>query len=191
METHPRSIFYPPGGLMIWLFILIELCTFGGALVVFAFEMRADRALFLSSQERLNLGIAVVNTITLLTSGFLVARGVAEYGLGRMQVAAKWTFGGACAGTFFLILKSVEYYAKYSAGLTPGTNTFFSFYWAITGFHFMHVLLGVFILCATAVKLHRGTPFPDPDVTPATGAAYWHMCDLIWVLVFPILYLFH
>lgn len=176
---------------MIWLFIFIELCTFGAALVVFAFEMKADRVLFASSQEKLNIYIAVANTIALLSSGFLVARGVAEYELGRLPIAAKYTLGGAAAGGLFLVLKGFEYFEKYSAGLTPGTNTFFSYYWALTGFHYMHVLLGVFILCVTAFKLYRGSPFPDPDVTPATGAAYWHMCDLIWVLIFPVLYLFH
>jgi len=102
----------PPGGLMVWIFIFMELLAFGLAFIVFA------------------------------------------------------------------VLRS-----------TTGVNQFYDFYWLLTAFHLFHVLLGIAVLAYMASKVRRGEDFPAPDFNLKTGSAFWHMCDLIWVLLFPIFYL--
>jgi nitric oxide reductase NorE protein len=189
---NPRSFFTPPGGLLIWLFILVELLTFGGAIGAFLYHMNEERQVLLESQPKLNLTIAVVNTLVLLTSGYFAALGVAEYKLGRRTTASRWTLAAAALGSVFLVLKGFEYAEKVSADLMMETNSFFAFYWALTGFHFIHVLLGISILVSTAISLRRKVvPGADVGVTPEMSASFWHLCDLIWVLIFPILYLYH
>jgi nitric oxide reductase NorE protein len=91
-------------------------------------------------------------------------------------------------GMFFLVLKTVEYYDKIEDGLGMGYNTFFSFYWMLTLFHVVHVIVGLVILISIyfgVIKEKKSTTIEDVEA----GAAFWHMCDLIWLLLFPIIYL--
>ena len=91
-------------------------------------------------------------------------------------------------GTLFLILKGVEYYHKMESGITPETNVFFTFYWLLTAFHLIHVIMGLVILIWTnygMMKKNSDTGIDDVEAC----AAFWHMCDLIWLLLFPVLYL--
>jgi len=89
-------------------------------------------------------------------------------------------------GILFLILKSVEYYLKINAGYTIGYNSFFTFYWLLTGFHVIHVIVGLVILLFMQNGIKNKTALIE-DVD--ASAAFWHMCDLIWLLLFPTLYL--
>ena len=87
-------------------------------------------------------------------------------------------------GLLFLALKTIEYYFKIEAGLTLDHNTFFTFYWLLTGFHVIHVLVGIVILGYFYFSL-KNQEIEDIEA----GAAFWHMCDLIWLLLFPVIYL--
>ena len=92
-------------------------------------------------------------------------------------------------GAIFLLLKGYEYYDKIETGIGLGTNTFFTFYWLITGFHFIHVILAIFILFALYISIKKNKYSMDDYLDVETGGAFWHLCDLIWILVFPIFYL--
>lgn len=89
-------------------------------------------------------------------------------------------------GLLFLFLKSFEYYTKIENGITLDTNTFFSFYWMLTGFHIIHVLIGLVLLFITEKNISKNKAELE-DVE--ASAAFWHMCDIIWLLLFPIIYL--
>ena len=91
-------------------------------------------------------------------------------------------------GLLFLVLKSFEYFDKIEAGLTMGYNTFFTFYWMLTLFHVIHVLVGLVILGSVYFGLKKTTSTTSIEDVEAS-AAFWHMCDLIWLLLFPIIYL--
>jgi uncharacterized BrkB/YihY/UPF0761 family membrane protein len=97
----------------------------------------------------------------------------------------RWTMLG---GLFFLILKSVEYYFKIDEGYTIGYNTFFSFYWMLTLFHVIHVIVGLLILLSIYIGLKKEKITTSVEDFEAS-AAFWHLCDLIWLLLFPIIYL--
>ncbi len=89
-------------------------------------------------------------------------------------------------GVLFLILKSLEYSEKIEKGFVLGYDTFFNFYWLLTGFHVIHVIVGLVILFI----LHFSMKKPNVLVEDfEASATFWHMCDLIWLLLFPILYL--
>ncbi len=91
-------------------------------------------------------------------------------------------------GFLFLGLKTIEYYEKIELGYTLGYNTFFSFYWMLTLFHVIHVIVGLVILMVLLYNLNK-TKTETSLENMESSAAFWHMCDLIWVLLFPIIYL--
>jgi len=90
-------------------------------------------------------------------------------------------------GVLFLFLKSIEYYLKLEAGLTIGYNTFFSFYWMLTMFHVVHVIVGLAILMFSYVGLKKNATINLEDFE--ASAAFWHLCDLIRLFMFPVIYL--
>jgi nitric oxide reductase NorE protein len=112
-----------------------------------------------------------------------------NYDRGNDRHAAHWLGGAIALGGVFVIVKGVEYHDKIAQGLTTGVNQFFDFYWLLTAFHLFHVLLGLLVLGYMAKKVRKGEAFAAEDLNLRTGSAFWHMCDLIWVLLFPILYL--
>ncbi len=91
-------------------------------------------------------------------------------------------------GVFFLVLKGFEYYEKMEVGLTIGYNTFFTFYWLLTLFHVIHLLVGLVILLFMQRDLNKNKLNAKIEDVEAS-AAFWHMCDLIWLLIFPVIYL--
>ncbi|MEI8256010.1 MAG: cytochrome c oxidase subunit 3 [Deltaproteobacteria bacterium] len=186
---HEGSVFYPPGGLMVWIFIVLELITFGAAICIFVFEGTGEAASYAAARRTLDVPLATVNTLALLTSGFFAAMGVAAYKEPARRASSRWMLGAAAFGTLFVALKLTEYRAKLSAGHGMGSSTFFSFYWVLTGFHLLHVVLGIAILLYLAVRVRSVKPFESPDLGLETGVAFWHMCDLIWVMLFPVIYL--
>ena len=96
---------------------------------------------------------------------------------------------GVLTGCGFLILKGIEFFDKLEHGYHLTYNSFFTFYWLLTGFHFIHVLVGIVILVVLAIYLRKGVYDKNNYFDVETGGAFWHMCDLIWLLLFPVLYL--
>jgi nitric oxide reductase NorE protein len=187
-ESKVAELWMPPGGLLVWLFIVLELFTFGMGFIAYVIARKRDPALFAQGQAQLSLSFAVANTALLLTSGYCVAQAVNRYHRRMLRAASQWTFAGAALGVGFLILKSIEYRDKIDAGHTIESNDFYAYYWALTGFHFLHVAIGVAMLLAVAAHLARQKRFASEDGGLDAVAAFWHMCDLIWIVLFPLLY---
>lgn len=188
VKVNPRSFFYPPGGILLWIIIYLELLTYAIAFAALAYYGSQERADFHRDSLLLNKGIAAFNTILLLTSGYLVARGVKEFKVGNNQKTARLFGWAILAGTGFLLLKAYDYYTKIDAGLGMDHSSFFTFYWLLTAFHWVHVLVGLIILFVirfTLLKKKDESKLEDVEAS----AAFWHMCDIIWLLLFPILYL--
>ena len=169
-----------PGELMIWVLIVSELLVFGAGLVAFMGVRATDPALFAESQESLNRVAGAVNTVVLVTSGYFAAKAVltAEASVRKTRI---WLSGSILLGVTFMVIKFMEYSEKTRLGIDIETNEFFTFYYLLTGFHAMHVLAGLVIF---AIVMTR----PARHLVEAS-AAFWHMVDLIWVLLFPIIYL--
>lgn len=170
-----------PGDLMMWVLIVSELLVFGAALAGFLAVRVSQAERFAADQALLNQTAGALNTIVLVTSGLCAALGVQKRQLGQRMAARLWLLAAATGGLIFLIVKALEYAGKWSAGIGIESSPFFTFYFLITGFHALHVVAGIAILGLVA--------WADSPRNMETGVAFWHMVDLVWVLLFPIIYL--
>lgn len=173
-----------PGNLMMWILIFSELAVFGVAFVGFAIARVLDPATFAAGQAHLNGTLGALNTMVLVTSGYLAARAVAAGRRGAVKQARRAMLAAAAVGSVFLAVKAVEYSATLGAGLTIDSDTFFTLYFLLTGFHALHVVLGIVIL----LLVSRSGPETLVE-NLETGAAFWHMVDLVWVILYPLVYL--
>ena len=165
-----------PGELMMWVLIFSELAVFGAGIALFMVLRLMDPAGFEAAQEALLPGLAGINTILLITSGLCAALAVQQIHRARL-----WLALAAAMGVGFLILKGLEFRHKAHLGITFETHDFFMFYYLLTGFHAAHVVAGIGILLLVA--------YTRKHAHIEAGAAFWHMVDLVWVLLFPVMYL--
>jgi len=182
------SFFYPPGGILIWILIVLELITFGAALIALGIQARHDPALFHQSRLLLNSWYGTINTVVLLTSGYFMAMSVHVLKQGNNKTASRYLLYAIAGGLLFMSIKTLEYTEKIHHGYTIGYNTFFQFYWLLTLFHLIHVMVGTGILTGLYFSVRKKIT-PETVENTETGASFWHMVDLIWLLLFPVLYL--
>ncbi|MCK4707855.1 MAG: cytochrome c oxidase subunit 3 family protein [Gammaproteobacteria bacterium] len=178
----------PPGDLAIWIFILAELLVFAIFFATYAFTRSSNVELFNASQLTLDRNLALINTLTLITSSYFVVRAVAAIREENAKHCFNWLIAALLMGLLFLVVKSYEYNHHYSQGINMRTNTFYMFYFSLTFFHFMHVLMGMIILAANAVKTRAGNYTAENHTGLETGASYWHMVDMVWLILFPLIY---
>lgn len=149
-----------------------------------------DKELFASSQDALNRSFGAVNTVILLTSSVLVVFAVRAMRSDRLRhLASPLVLAGVVVGAGFVVVKVLEYHEKIAAGITPSTNDFFMYYFVLTGLHLAHVVIGLAVL----VALSRLARVAEPSRTQLAffegGACFWHMVDLLWIVIFPLLFL--
>ncbi|BBZ36267.1 cytochrome c oxidase subunit III [Mycolicibacterium confluentis] len=181
--THARS--HLPGDGDMWVMVLGDLIIFAGYFVVFMIYRAMNPGEFLQAQQHLAINLGVLNTVILLTSSWFVARAVLATRGGQHAQAVRLIYAGGFLGLLFMIVKGYEWYAKIAAGHT-NAETFYSFYYVITGVHLVHVLIGLIVLGALVRELHN--PSRRRASMVESGAIYWHMVDLLWVLIFALLY---
>lgn len=178
----PPSLFDAlPGDLMMWILIVSELLVFGAGLAGFLAVRLTDPAGFAAAQDHLHRGAAGFNTLVLVTSGWLAALSHRAAEAKKPARTRALLAGAAGLGLVFLLVKALEYADAAAQGLSTETHPFFTFYYLLTGFHAAHVAAGLVLF---ALVTHRPAPGPVQVVT-----AFWHMVDLVWVLLFPVIYL--
>ena len=189
---------YPAGDFILWMIIYIELFTFGILFISYAFIRKSNEVLFNYSQTMLNPTSGYINTLLLLTASYSLVKAVDS--IKKMKpdtleimskVASKWVLFAIICALSFLVIKGSEFAHLFSEGITLSTNKFFMFYLLLTGFHFMHVLLGVVILFNTYQKTKLQGYSESDHVGIESAAAYWHMVDLLWIILFPLIYIIH
>lgn len=186
-DCEHRSLTNPPGGVLVWFIIFMEMITFIAG-IFFFFSYRQDNVeLFLEMQKKLSINFAVMNTIALVTSGYFVALALNYLKNSEREKSRKFLLLGIIFGSCFVVIKLFEYYEKLSQGLDTSYNYFFTFYWFLTFFHFMHVVFVTLILSFIYFKIKKEEK--GEIVMFEVGAALWHMCDLIWIILFPTLFL--
>ncbi|MDM8546127.1 cytochrome c oxidase subunit 3 family protein [Candidatus Venteria ishoeyi] len=186
-QEKPQKIL--PGDLAIWIFICAELLVFGVFFLAYAFARTGDIALFNASQSTLIRELGAINTLVLITSSYFVVRAVTAIRENNSKSCAHWLIATLLMGGTFLIIKIYEFHEKFSHGISLTTNTFYMFYLSMTFFHFMHVILGMVILAAVLLKTRRGGYSAQSHTGVETGASYWHMVDLVWIVLFPLIYI--
>jgi len=178
-----------PGGTVIWIFVALELLTFGLFFIASADARRSDPTIFGEGASRLHTLLGAINTGVLLTGGLFVAQAVLANARGAARSTSVWLWGAAASGVVFMGIKLYEYADVLNMGVTLSTNRFWFFYLFITGLHFLHVLAGVFFLVPTAWRASGRAYGPRDATTVEAVAIFWHLVDLIWVFVFPLFYL--
>lgn len=191
METAPSSAQPLPGDFAIWIFIFAELVVFGVLFSAYAFTRAAHVQLFNASQLTLNRDYGLANTLVLVTSSYFVARGTQAVKGGRTAACGHWLMGALGLGAVFLTLKLIEFQHDLAQGITLSSNLFYMFYLSLTFFHFMHVVMGMVILAVVAYKAYAGRYSAQSHTGVETGGSYWHMVDLVWILLFALVYVIH
>jgi len=188
VHINHRNFYYPPGGILIWILVFLELITFGAALMVMVYQGKSETELYAAMGSKMNVLAGSVNTLILLTSGYFMASGLQLFKKRAFRKAKYHLLITILLGIVFVGNKVMEYTAKLDMGLALGTNTFMNYYWLLTGFHLIHVITGLVILVIIIWPIHKD-PVAVDVLDLEAGGAFWHMCDLIWLFLFPVIYL--
>ena len=183
----PRPLLDPPGGLLLWIVVALELLAFAVIFVAVAHLRRTQGAVFRAGQAALDARGGVALTVVLVTSGWLAAEGVHAFRASRFERARAYHAGAVGAGVAFVLLKAADYASKARAGFGLGVDDFWDYYLLATGFHFAHVLVGLTLLGYVGARMGRAR-FEDPETAVAGTALFWHMCDLAWFFLYPLFY---
>lgn len=185
-NTHVKSV---PGQPDMWAFVLFETTVFTGYFGFYLFYRTKSPELFASAQAHLDLRIGVFNTLVLLLSSWSVARCVQSSRAGAHRAALRDVFITAGFAAVFLLCKVFEWTRLVHEGHGPDSEDFFTYYFFLTGIHFVHLLIGFVVLGVVVYRLRgerRG--LPESQVLVETCATYWHTVDFLWVLIFALLY---
>ncbi|MBM3224174.1 MAG: cytochrome oxidase subunit III [Candidatus Tectomicrobia bacterium] len=177
----------PSGKLGMWWFLSSEIVTFGGLISCYLVA-RLLHPSWADSSQQLNVLVATLNTIVLLVSSWTIVMAHDAVEHGDVQQAKPWLGYTILGGLLFLLIKSAEWSGKFEHGILPWSNGFWSFYFAMTGLHALHVLGGVVINVALWIAAVRGRLQPIAHRVEYAGL-YWHFVDVVWIFLFPLLYL--
>lgn len=187
-STKERST-HIPGEEGVWVLIAGDMMAFALFFATFVFYRAQNPVIYLESQTLLSQDYGAINTLLLLTSSLFVVMAVNAAKAGRGKVASQLLSLSFLCGLGFGVVKFLEYGEKLQAGITISTNDFFMFYFVLTGIHFMHLLIGMVVLAFLIAMTKRKTLSEREIMTLEAGAVFWHMVDLLWIVLFPLLYL--
>ncbi|MFJ9588952.1 cytochrome c oxidase subunit 3 [Streptomyces acidicola] len=185
----PPGRFKVPGEAGIWVFIFGDLLLFSLFFGVLVHERSRDADLYELGRSGLNLSFGAVNTLLLLTGSLFVVRGLEALRQGDSKRGARMILATLACGLCFVVDKCVEYATEVGAGHTPSSNSFYMYYYVFTGIHLLHLLLGMVAL----VIMYRLARAPRTTAGSLrlleAGACYWHLVDVLWIVLFALLYL--
>jgi cytochrome c oxidase subunit III len=186
-----------------WVFLCTEIMFFGGLFLAYTIYRTQDEAAFAAASHELDLFWGTVNTVVLLTSSLtMVLAGHSAETSNRRQLIVLLV-ATMILGSVFLGIKGWEYHHKYVHGLmpllglpsvwdgpSPGlSKLFFDLYFLMTGVHALHMLIGLGLLTVLVIKAGRGGPLAEFSTPVHVTGLYWHFVDIVWVFLFPLLYL--
>jgi nitric oxide reductase NorE protein len=188
-ETDSRAAARLPGDPDLWIFIVAELLMFGAFFVAYIVYRAYEIEVFDASQSTLDRSLGALNTLVLVTSSWAVVRAVTTARQNQQALVPRYLAAAIALAAAFVVVNCVEYWAKLAHGITITTNTFFTFYFALTMIHLLHVIAGTVVLTVVWTKSRDGA-YHSKNITGLEAAAsYWHMVDLLWIFLFALLYL--
>lgn len=178
-----------PGELGIWFFIAGDLIVFSVFFILIALGQREQADVFSESRRQLDLWVGISNTLLLLTGSWFVAIGVEKSKAENPATCSRYfTFAILC-GIGFVANKSIEWGGKINAGLSPMSNDFYMYFFMFTGIHLLHVLVGIAVLFVIR-NASKNKPLSSVQLrTIESGGLFWHLVDLLWIVLFALLYL--
>lgn len=167
------------GDLLLWVLVWGELAAFGILLTGYVVMSMLHPESFALARLHLAPRLAGLNTVVLLASSWLAALAAGSQGKPRRQ--RLFLLGAACLGFLFVALKFAEYRSEWAATGDQNLQTFFELYFLITGFHLAHVAFVGLLFVLAAIRLERSTI--------VTLTTIWHVIDIVWLVMFPLIYL--
>ena len=177
-----------PGSIAVWIFIYAELFEFGLFFIGFLLAKIYYPHEFYQGPSQLSTTTGLLNTLVLLTSSFFVVRAMKAIKRGEQKRTVMWLCLTIVAGLSYCAIKTWEYQLNESIGVTPRTNYYFASYYYITFNHLLHVLIGTCTIAFVAILTALGFYTKDNHEGLESAASYWHMIDLVWILIFPLIY---
>jgi len=173
----------------IWCFLATEVLLFGGLFTAYTVFRISAPDMFHTEYLKLNRLFGAVNTVVLICSSLTVALGIAAIRQGKQRMLKVCLMLTLLLAAAFLGVKYAEYAEHIAVGELPGTNNFFSLYYMMTGLHAIHVFAGMAALTAMLVMAQRGKFSAEEHNPVEITGLYWHFVDLVWIYLFPMLYL--
>ncbi|WP_250655815.1 cytochrome c oxidase subunit 3 family protein [Alkalimarinus coralli] len=177
-----------PGNPAIWVGIFSELTEFGIFFVIYFLARAHYPEQFTSGPLQLHTTAGTINTLVLLTSSFCVVKGIAALRASRPDAAVRWLWMTVAAGMSYLVIKYWEYQWNVDRGIEVNTNNFFAVYYYTTFNHMLHVGWGSGGIIWAISQIKSGNYTATNHSGLIAAACYWHMIDLAWIIIFPLLY---
>ena len=189
------------GWLGMWIFLATEIIFFGGMFTGYAIYRWTYPQAFAHGSQELELMWGATNTLVLICSSLTMAMAVHAAETGQRKHLVEFLLATMALGLVFLGIKGIEYAHKFEHHLVPGSSfvfdapyqrtaqIFFSFYFAMTGMHALHMVVGVGLLTALVIRAWRDEFTPRHHAAVEITGLYWHFVDIIWIFLFPLLYL--
>ena len=171
-----------------WIFLASEVMLFAGFIGSFINLRAANLVSMNESAALLNQSLGALNTFILITSSFSMAMAVGAMHRGERGKAKVGLLITILFAIGFMVVKAIEYSDKFSHHYSPATDLFFSFYFIMTGLHALHVFVGIILLSVMFMGVVRHNPRVD-GITMENSGLYWHFVDVVWIFLFPLLYL--
>jgi nitric oxide reductase NorE protein len=178
-----------PGEEGTWVFLFGDMLVFGAFFATFMYQRGQAPELFDQSRQTLSITIGLINTLVLLTSSLFVVTAIRAIRSSERLAARLLLVGAIVCGLAFVGLKAVEYTAKVYQGHTPTQNNFYLYYFILTGLHLFHVLIGITILVLLLTQAGRTEFSAKRMALVEGGGCFWHLVDLLWIMLFALLYL--
>lgn len=182
-----------------WLFIFTELLLFGGLFIVYAVYRFKNPIAFHLAAEELNVAVGSINTVILLISSMTIAMSITAVQLGNTRRAVILLETTLTLAVAFMVNKYFEWGGKIGHGIYPGSEQlaelgggdvlFYGLYYAMTGLHALHIIVGVIVIAVMLSRVQKGIINKDSHVHLENAGLYWHLVDLIWIFLFPLFYL--
>ena len=188
-----------------WIFLATEILFFGGMFLTYTINRHTYPAIFAECSKSLDLKLGGFNTVVLIASSLTMAMSVWSAQVGKKKLVTLFLVLTLLLGSVFLGVKAIEYHAKYEEHHIPGasfnfepgsdvaTNAhaqlFFSLYFAMTGLHAMHMVVGAGLLIWLVKESLKGRFTPEYNTPVENIGLYWHFVDIVWIYLFPLLYL--
>jgi nitric oxide reductase NorE protein len=180
---------YLPGESGVWVFILGDMMMFALLFTVFIYYRSQDVDLFAQSQVTLKQTYGAVNTLLLLSSSWFVALAIQAARRSLGNISARYFALTIFCALAFVAVKVLEYGEKFRAGISIITNDFYMYYFMLTGIHLIHVVIGLGVL-TFLWHTARSAELDEKNINLLeSGASFWHMVDILWIVLFALFYL--
>jgi nitric oxide reductase NorE protein len=187
--TAPATTRRVPGEQGTWVFLFGDMLVFGTFFATFMVERANAPEIFDVSRRTLHTGVGLTNTLVLLTSSLCVVVALGGLRSGAGHIARSAVVAAMACGGVFIALKVFEYHSLVTAGHGVGANHFYLYYFILTGVHLFHVCVGMAVLAFLINQTRRHDISGARMAVVEGGACFWHLVDLLWIVLFPLLYL--